>query len=378
MGYHADQAEAKPHMCQYCGYKCREANNLKRHMALHFEAERNFVCEVCGAAFHAKKTLEVHTAYKHSEFRAFKCDECDLSFKARNALTRHKKVHSAEKDHRCWCGAAFKRMYNLRRHLQTVHGKDDMLPPVRRVQTLDKSNKDPISRTDLAVPLVHINTDAADTSQIGISPDTENGNEEVEGSQFLRLPSISSSLLQQDDNSFKHKSSTNSAEPDLQDLDRSRYISHIDHHNSLIHHDIHLQHFNNHVQSSYQQQQQIATPLSSPSGQGEARHGHSMQPSHSPTPNPILNGPSTHTAISPDDGSQRPRYNPVVDGLYTNLSVPSAYVAVDQNDPYNVQSASSGGSFVPQAVAYSTILRELGSQFQFLQDGQNHNYCKQV
>ncbi|KAJ8304104.1 hypothetical protein KUTeg_017687 [Tegillarca granosa] len=145
MRYHTGD---KPHMCQYCGYKCREVNNLKRHMSLHFEGERNFVCEVCGAAFHAKKTLEMHHAYKHSEERNFACSECMLTFKAKNALKRHMKVHTCEKDHKCWCGTAFKRMYNLRRHLKAVHGTDDLLPPVRRVQTLDKVTKKPVPKPE--------------------------------------------------------------------------------------------------------------------------------------------------------------------------------------------------------------------------------------
>jgi hypothetical protein len=53
-------------------------------MALHFEAQRNFMCEVCGASFHAKGTLESHIAFKHTDSRLFKYDQCGASFKVNN------------------------------------------------------------------------------------------------------------------------------------------------------------------------------------------------------------------------------------------------------------------------------------------------------
>ncbi|XP_041364196.1 zinc finger protein 571-like isoform X1 [Gigantopelta aegis] len=145
--------------CGHCGYRCHEVNNLKRHIALHFEAERKFICEVCGAAFHAKKTLEMHHRYKHSEERAHCCPECPLSFKARNALKRHIKVHERNKDHRCWCGAAFNRLYNLRRHLRSVHNDDSTLPPVRKVEVLDADSaiKVPYGEKSKPAPKIRVN-----------------------------------------------------------------------------------------------------------------------------------------------------------------------------------------------------------------------------
>lgn len=69
-----------------------------------------------------------------------------MTFKAHNALSRHAKIHSSVRDHACWCGAAFNRLYNLRRHMRLVHGNDEALPPVRRVEVLDskQSVKQPI------------------------------------------------------------------------------------------------------------------------------------------------------------------------------------------------------------------------------------------
>lgn len=138
---------SKPYACQFCSFKCRERDNLQRHAARHFSTERNFICELCGAAFHAKKTLEIHHSYKHSSERRYKCPDCPMTFKARNALGRHAKIHSRTREHGCWCGAAFNRLYNLRRHMRLVHGSDEALPPIRRVEVLDhyQSVKQPVS-----------------------------------------------------------------------------------------------------------------------------------------------------------------------------------------------------------------------------------------
>lgn len=70
-----------------------------------------------------------------------------MTFKARNALGRHAKTHSRTREHGCWCGAAFNRLYNLRRHMRLVHGSDEALPPIRKVEVLDQyeSVKQPVS-----------------------------------------------------------------------------------------------------------------------------------------------------------------------------------------------------------------------------------------
>lgn len=142
--------EEAPHQCEFCSFTSKEANNLKRHMVLHFESKRNFVCEVCGAAFHAKNTLDTHIAFKHNDSRLFQCNVCEATFKVKNALKRHSLVHSELKSHKCWCGVGFKRLTNLRRHMLRIHGSTDgLLPPVKRVKSLDSNKKAPVSRTDL-------------------------------------------------------------------------------------------------------------------------------------------------------------------------------------------------------------------------------------
>ncbi len=88
MRYHTGE---KPFKCPHCEYRCREDNNLKLHVALHF-SRRDFVCETCGAAFHAKKTLARHVLYRHSDARHFQCGRCSAAFKTSYALSRHEQV----------------------------------------------------------------------------------------------------------------------------------------------------------------------------------------------------------------------------------------------------------------------------------------------
>ncbi|XP_021371985.1 zinc finger protein 585A-like [Mizuhopecten yessoensis] len=355
MSYHTGE---KPHTCQYCGYSCREPNNLKRHMSLHFESQRNFVCEICGAAFHAKKTLEMHHAYKHNEDRKFTCDQCFLTFKAKNALKRHMKVHSAEKEYKCWCGTAFKRMYNLRRHLKAVHGADDLLPPVRRVNTLDSEKKNPGSRTD-SLPMDKISTsgrkkstkksltakfgssdhdyfEARTTSTSGSKPEesvvngnmTSDPNQSNEPMQFIAVtstgPNISQAMV-------------------------------IDRQTDLM----------THLAPSPTQSPRQPVPLSLQHGQSHLPAQHYIHP------------PSQ---ISSQAGQGRTKFDTHA-GIYGNgMERQQHPQGMEPNNMYMQSSNAIGGNnFIPQAVAYSTIMREYGTQFQFIPDPSNpsyHNFVK--
>lgn len=360
MSYHSGE---KPHTCQYCGYSCREPNNLKRHMSLHFESQRNFVCEICGAAFHAKKTLEMHHAYKHNEDRQFTCDQCFLTFKAKNALKRHMKVHSIEKEYKCWCGTAFKRMYNLRRHLKAVHGADDLLPPVRRVNTLDSDRKNPGSRTDTlpmdkistsgrrkgAKKLTMSRTGSSDHAYFNSRTDTplvsKQDNLVVNGN-MTSVPTHSQESMR-----FTPLNTMTSATPNIsQTMVTDRQTDMLPH-----------------LVSSPSPSPRQPVPLSMPHNQHHP-HPQSQHYIHAPPQMP------------PQPGHIRMKFDAQT-GLYSNvMERQQPQQGMNPNDSY-MQSASSlgTGNFIPQAVAYSTIMREYGTQFQFLPDPSNpsyHNFVK--
>ncbi|XP_069136979.1 zinc finger protein 813-like [Argopecten irradians] len=353
MSYHTGE---KPHTCQYCGYSCREPNNLKRHMSLHFESQRNFICEVCGAAFHAKKTLEMHHAYKHNEDRQFTCDQCFQTFKAKNALKRHMKVHSVEKEFKCWCGAAFKRMYNLRRHLKAVHGADDLLPPVRRVNTLDSDKKNPGSRTGISLQMDKISTSHRKKKQItkkvlGQKNVGRSDHNYFDARNADQDESVVNDNLASDPNqsldtmAFTAVATTamSSSQPML--IDRQTDMMQA------------------HIAPSPTQSPRQPVPLSIQHGQSHLPTQHYLQP-------------QSHMAAHPGQG--RMKFDPQC-SIYGNgmEKQQQHHQGMDPNNMYMQSSSTMGGNtFIPQAVAYSTIMREYGSQFQFIPDPSNPTYHK--
>ncbi|XP_033750314.1 zinc finger protein 3-like [Pecten maximus] len=356
MSYHTGE---KPHTCQYCGYSCREVNNLKRHMSLHFESQRNFICEICGAAFHAKKTLEMHHAYKHNEDRKFTCDQCFLTFKAKNALKRHMKVHSVEKEFKCWCGTAFKRMYNLRRHLKAVHGADDILPPVRRVNTLDSDKKNPGSLTG-----------SLTTSKISTSGRKKTTKSTKKALKFGRS----------DHNYFDERTaSTSTAKPD-ESVVNGNLTSEPNHTLESMPFTAVSTTVMNNSQPMVIDRQTDMMPHIAPSPTQSPRQPVPLSIQHGQPHLPTQHYLPPQSQMSSHPGQGRMKFDPQ-NGIYGNgMEKQQHPQGIDPNNMYMQSSTALGGStFIPQAVAYSTIMREYGSQFQFIPDPANptyHNFVK--
>lgn len=376
MRYHTGE---KPHQCQHCGYRCREANNLKRHMALHFEAERNFVCELCGSAFHAKKTLEMHHSYKHSEVRSYECPECMLTFKATNALKRHMKVHSADKEHKCWCGTAFKRMYNLRRHLKSVHGTDEMLPPVRRVSTLDQAAKTPISKTDLVKRDAGINEEVSALARSILKNEGKTADHYEEVNAIARnivethvlVPIIaqSSSLPSQTDSRNSTPASVCMADM-TRDMRFDRPPSTTSENHPTMHQQLTALH---------------PIPHNLPMPQQSVLHTEEIHRMRYPPQDPSMYDMHPHPHHHPNPHSHQHPQNQNNEHVNVNgrgpepvQDRPQTAPGLDGTDPYSMQVSTSMNSsnIIPQAVAYSNIMREYGGQFPFLQDSSLYSFVK--
>lgn len=108
--------------CPHCEYKTKRNHALKRHMELHLES-RNFMCEVCGSSFHTLATLKDHHSFVHSDERNFKCSQCNKSFKNKSSLARHSRTHSDDRPYQCHCGASYKRLSHLKRHIFSAHNE---------------------------------------------------------------------------------------------------------------------------------------------------------------------------------------------------------------------------------------------------------------
>ncbi|XP_071083025.1 zinc finger protein ZFP2-like [Haliotis cracherodii] len=81
----------KPFMCDLCGKFHGSANNLRRHMLSH-TGERNFKCKDCGKDFSTAHNLEYHSRV-HSGLKPFKCDVCGKGFPFSFSLDRHMRTH---------------------------------------------------------------------------------------------------------------------------------------------------------------------------------------------------------------------------------------------------------------------------------------------
>ena len=80
-----------PKQCEHCDYTAPNNNQLKQHMAKHFDPK--FKCSYCEKMYKSKDSLEAHER-DHTGERPFECPVCGKGFKSNSVLITHKKhVH---------------------------------------------------------------------------------------------------------------------------------------------------------------------------------------------------------------------------------------------------------------------------------------------
>ncbi|XP_012712890.2 general transcription factor IIIA, b [Fundulus heteroclitus] len=98
-------------------------------MGERLQRQNAYVCSFfgCNATFRKSWKLQAHLC-KHTGLRPFSCENCEKSFCARYELTRHGRVHSGEKPHKCpadGCSEAFGKHASMKNHMARVHQQQE-------------------------------------------------------------------------------------------------------------------------------------------------------------------------------------------------------------------------------------------------------------
>ena len=152
--YKAVHSDDRPYSCSQCGnsyklqqqlnqhvrekhsgqvFKCPECEkqfsskgNMKTHLKLCRQEEKEFKYSQCGVKFHTNSHLTAHIKAVHNKELPHKCELCDNSFSTKTVFKQHMSaVHEKARPHQCEdCDAAFSRAEHLNNHRIRNHTFD--------------------------------------------------------------------------------------------------------------------------------------------------------------------------------------------------------------------------------------------------------------
>ena len=85
--------QATPLSCDFCGFRCKTAQDLQHLLTQNHPLEPKFPCSHCPRIFKQNKFLWKHTSLAHRG-QTWRCTACDKSFKQKSNLKRRMKIHA--------------------------------------------------------------------------------------------------------------------------------------------------------------------------------------------------------------------------------------------------------------------------------------------
>eukprot|EP00058_Branchiostoma_floridae_P011074 XP_002596562.1 hypothetical protein BRAFLDRAFT_235018 [Branchiostoma floridae] len=114
-------------LCDECGALFSSQSALQQHRLTIHNCLQPFKCHICPAAFRRSYELDRHLQ-REIAYKPYRCEMCQISFKTKSNLSQHNLFrHTEERPFKCeLCQAGFKRNFELNRHMNTHNRRRDM------------------------------------------------------------------------------------------------------------------------------------------------------------------------------------------------------------------------------------------------------------